>query len=353
MQTAPEEKETARSPLESRLPSGTLSGSLPWLLTYDNRIVTTEGEIVLLRGINLPDTEQVSGEAGQASGAGAAPLHETVAEVLSWGATILRLGFRPSRVLPAGSTAASGYLELIDSVIARASAGNCYTALYPLAEPGEVAGAPYLSNLRYDDLVACLRALAQRYASEPAVLLDLGYAPGDLLADETPSRQGAWAAWISVVPNLVADLRLIHPRAFCFVGGLDKGADVAGFPVTGQAGRPIPGLVYTAAIYPGSQDALTRLKQLGATSPVFVSAWGGSADYMDRDVAWGERMAVLMDTMGIGWAAAFSGGDAALVRPTQTGRSTLTPFGAVVKRALARASVRAETSQLTRFSITM
>lgn len=352
-QAASEEKETARSPLESRLPSGVLSGSLPWLLTYDNEIVTTEGEVVLLRGINLPDMEVLYAQADPAAGTGTARLHEAVAEVLSWGATIVRLGFKPGRLLPSGSAPASDYLERIDTVITRASAGNCYTALYPLAEPGEVAGAPYLSNLRHDDVVACLRALADRYASEPAVLLDLGCAPGDLLAGETPSRQAAWAAWIAVVPNLVADLRLRHPRAFCFVGGLDKGADVAGFPVTGQTGRPIPGLAYTASLCPAAQDALTRLKQLAAAHPVFVSEWGGSTIDMVWDAAWGERMAVLMDTVAIGWAASFGSGDAALLRPVQSGRFTLTPFGAVVKRALVRANARAETSTLARFSITM
>jgi hypothetical protein len=71
---------------------------------------------------------------------------------------------------------------------------------------------------------------------------------------------------------------------------------------------------------------------------------------MAWDAAWGERVSVMMETIGIGWAAAFRG---ELAKPMPRAQMLLTPFGAVVKRALARASTRAEAGQLTRFSITM
>jgi hypothetical protein len=75
---------------------------------------------------------------------------------------------------------------------------------------------------------------------------------------------------------------------------------------------------------------------------------------MARDVAWsaawGERVAVMIETIGIGWAAASWN---ELAKRMPRGQVLLNPFGAVVKRALARAGVRAEASQLTRFSLTM
>jgi hypothetical protein len=345
-QAEPAEKPTAPRPLESRLPSGVLSGSLPWLLTYDNRIVTTEGEVVFLRGINLPglDAFRASGDSGPETVV--ARINQTVAEILSWGANIIRLGINPFPLLGG----AVDHLELLDAVIAGASSGSCYTVIYLLETPGDApAEAPYLSNLPHDDVIGALRILAERYASEPAVLIDLGCPPKDMLEGETPSRQTAWAAWNALIPNLVADLRIRHPRAFCFVGGLDRATDVTGFPVTGSAGKPIPGLAYTANIYPAAADPWTQLKRLAVSNPVFVSEWGGTS----IDAAWGERVAVMMETMGIGWAAAFWTGELALVRPVPGGRTILTPFGAVVRRALALASQRAEASQLLRFSTMM
>jgi hypothetical protein len=348
-QAAPTEKPTVPRPLESRLPSGVLSGSLPWLLTYDNRVVTTEGEIVFLRGINLPSLDEFRAAQDAGPGSGAERISQAITEILSWGANSIRLGISHASLLQGGASSMD-YLELLDGAIERASAGNCYTVVYLLEDPGEpAADVPYLSNLLYDDVVAALRILAERYASEPALLLDLGCPPRDLMDGETPSRQTVRAAWNGLIPNLVADLRLRHPRAFCFVGGLDRATDITGFPVTGSAGRPIPGLVYRASIYPGTTEPWTQLKKLSANNPVFVSEWGGAS----MDAAWGERVAVMMETMSIGWAAAFWTGEFALVRSMPGGRIILTPFGTVVKRALAFASQRAEASQLTRFSITM
>ena len=348
----PPEKPAASKPLESRLPSGVLSGNLPWLLTYDNRIVTTEGEVVFLRGVNLPalDEFEASEHAGEAM--------TMIAEILSWGANVIRLGVSPGRMIGSEGASRAAYLELLDRVVAAASEGNCYTIVHlleGLAQPS--ADAPYLSGLAYDDVVAALRRLAERYAPEPAVLLDLGYPPIDLLQGEAPSRQAAWAAWNGLIPSLVADLRQRHPRAFCFAGGLDRGADLSGFPVTGPAGRPIPGLAYSASIYPGAPsatDTWVQLRRLAVNNPLFVSEWGGATISMARDVAWsaawGERVAVMIETIGIGWAAASWN---ELAKRMPRGQVLLTPFGAVVKRALARAGVRAEASQLTRFSLTM
>ena len=71
------------------------------------------------------------------------------------------------------------------------------------------------------------------------------------------------------------------------------------------------------------------------------------------DAQWGEHVAVMMAAIGLGWAAAYRFGDLKLLNTTQGATFSVTPFGAVVKRALNLASQRAEASQLTRFSITM
>jgi hypothetical protein len=128
----------------------------------------------------------------------------------------------------------------------------------------------------------------------------------------------------------VAELRRVHPRALCFVAGLDGATDVSGFPLLGTANEPIPGLVYAVHLYPRRAAAPAALRALARRHPVFVSEWGGQ----DVDLAWGERTAMLLRAEGIGWTAAHWSGETRLAfRRGQELRPSL--FGGVVRRALA------------------
>jgi hypothetical protein len=63
-----------------------------------------------------------------------------------------------------------------------------------------------------------------------------------------------------------------------------------------------------------------------------VSEWGGSLP----DLLWGERTELALRSKGIGWTAAFWNSEPALTQIVNN-QVTPTPFGALVRRALALA----------------
>jgi hypothetical protein len=90
-------------PFASRFPSGLISGGLPWLLTYENRIATSAGDPIALRGVNV----RIEGPEGAAA-EGTAPDIERyarmAADALDWGVTIVRVGFDPRTALDPAKT---------------------------------------------------------------------------------------------------------------------------------------------------------------------------------------------------------------------------------------------------------
>lgn len=129
---------------------------------------------------------------------------------------------------------------------------------------------------------------------------------------------------------MVADLRQGHPRALCFVSGLDWGADLSGFPVIGTDGEAIGDLVYTAHIYPQRPVSLAVIQALSRKHPLFVTEWGGEAS----NLGWGERIARALRSVGVGWTAAHWNAEPVLVQ--SRGQQLLpTRFGSVVYRELA------------------
>src|SRR5262249_20291076 len=120
----PRQQPEAPTPvLQARIPSGTLSGTLPWLRTHGRAMVTLEGAGVVLRGISLRGLHTAARGGGFA---GAAALDET----LAWGPTVLRVAINRSRVLgSSGQLRAPGYFEAIDAIVARAAQDGAYTML--------------------------------------------------------------------------------------------------------------------------------------------------------------------------------------------------------------------------------
>ena len=164
-------------PFASRFPSGLISGGLPWLLTYENRIATSAGDPVALRGVNV----RIEGPEG-AGVEGAAPDIERyarmVADALDWGVTIVRVGFDPRTALDPSK--ARGILETTDAVVEMAAARRCYTLLSPGAPIGPGGSAGAANDLTSDEMIVLWQLLSEWYAAEPAVLFDLGLPPRDL-----------------------------------------------------------------------------------------------------------------------------------------------------------------------------
>jgi hypothetical protein len=81
----------APSPLNDRIPSGTLSGALPWLCTTGNQITIADGQPVLLRGVSLLGLDSAAPDAAEGFAAGAGLSEAVIAQMLDWGSTVLRV----------------------------------------------------------------------------------------------------------------------------------------------------------------------------------------------------------------------------------------------------------------------
>ncbi|MBL8190727.1 MAG: cellulase family glycosylhydrolase, partial [Acidobacteria bacterium] len=332
----------ARNPLQARIPSGAISGSLSWLRVSDNRIVNLDSVPVILRGVNLLGLDSAPPDPERGFAAGAGITEETIDAALDWGATIIRVAINHQRVLN-GSGAWSGwdYLADLDWIIRRAAEGGAYTmlSLHRLDETTVFGTLPDTNSERTPnfiapqpdyDTVGMWRLIGERYAEEPAVLFDLYTSPHAALEDDLTGFDTDWDLWTLWVRMIVAELRLQHPRALCFVSGLNWATDLSGFPVIGTEGLPIPNLVYAAHLYPRRDDVWSAIRPLARRHAVFATEWGGGP----TDAAWGERTALALRAEAVGWTAAHWNAEPKLVQRTARGIAP-TLFGAVVRRALA------------------
>lgn len=349
-QTAQREQRPApaRDPLQARIPSGAISGSLPWLLVNGNQIVNLDCNPVRLRGVSLLGLDSAPPDPERGFAAGAAITEAMIDAILGWSANVIRVAINHQRVLD-GSGAWSGwdYLTDLDWIIRRAAEGGAYTmlSLRRLDESTVFGTLPAANGERAPnfiapqpdyDAVGMWRLLGERYADEPAVLFDLYTSPHGALEDDLTGFDTDWDLWTLWVRLMVAETRLQHPRALCFVSGLNWATDLSGFPVIGTESQPIPNLVYAAHFYPRRDNPLTAMRALARSHPVFVTEWGGG----QAEVSWGERTALALRDAGAGWTAAHWNADPPLAR-TADHRIAPTPFGMVVRRALALTGERA------------
>jgi hypothetical protein len=334
----------ARSALEDRIPSGALSGTLPWLRVNGTQIATLAGMPVALRGIGLLGLESAppDPEAGFAAGAGITPA--TIAGILDWSANVIRVAINRARVLD-GSPPWTGwnYLADLDDIIQQASAGGAYTmlSLHRLDDlsvfgtwtgPAGEAVPNHLAPQPDYDTIGLWRLLGERYSEEPGVLFDLYTAPHPRLDDDLSGFDSTWELWRPWVSMMVAELRRVHPRALCFVSGHNWATDLSGFPMPGTEGDPIPNLVYAVHLTPRQNNPWPALRAWTRRLPVVITEWTCGPS----DATWAERTADILRGEGLGWVASPWTGAAPLVR-TDSGRPRPTAFGAVVRRAIALA----------------
>jgi len=322
-----------RSIFEDRIPSGSLSGALPWLRASGAQLTTITGAPVILRGIGLAPAD-----------ATAEPERITVidAEDLGdlcerWRPRVVRIPINRARVLgDAMDWDHSDHLDALDELVAAAAGQGAYTLLSlerldTWSVFGTIAGAPNVVAPRPEaDAIGVWGVLADRYRDEPAVLFDLYSAPHAPLPDDLSGAAPTWMAWAAWVRMCIADIRRLHPRALAVISGMEWGTDVTGFPITGTEGAPIPNLVYglhlRGACPPGQLAAMIALAR---SHPVLVTRW-------ENDESAGtaaDALATKLAAAGIGFIAGSHGSTPALERDLD-GRLESTAFGRAVRRAL-------------------
>ena len=284
-----------------------------------------------------PDAER-----GFAAGAGITD--SAIDAILAWGANVIRVSINRQRVLNgSGTWTAEHYLRDLDWIVRRAAEAGAYTmlSLRRLDESTVFGTRSSSSGVRTPNVIApqpdydtvgMWRVLGARYSDEPAVLFDLYTSPHAALADDLTGFDTDWNLWTLWVRLMVAEMRRMHPRALCLVSGLTWATDMSGLPVIGTEGEPVPNLVYTAHLSPNLESPWIAMRALGRWHPLFVTEWGANTE-----IGWCERTALVLRDAGIGWTAAHWNGEPSLARATgrQTSPTAPTPFGLVVRRALA------------------
>jgi hypothetical protein len=322
-----------RDPLEDPIPSGAMSGSLPWLRVAGARLETAAGQRVTLRGAGVVGLGQ------PARG------HDLVAAGLDSGSleSLLGLGIRAA-VVPidrdrflagAGGMSADDHLVELDRAIGQLASGGAYTILslrtlgdatFGSLPDGSGGSMPNPIPPQPDhESIGLWRSLAERYADEPAVLYDLFGAPHAPLPDDASGIETGWDRWSLWARLTLAEMRLVHPRAVAIVAGLEWGTDLSGFPLVGSTHEPIPNVLYGAVISAGRQEP--QLRALAGRLPILVTQLGVPAASVPQRAA-------ALGALGIGWIAS-PGPDRALIAPARGARLEPTIYGSSVQRAIA------------------
>jgi endoglucanase len=284
-----------------------------------------------------------------------------------WQARIVRLPFNQDFALNGRrGQSADAYLAAIDQSIAWAAALGAYTLLdLQWLDADRVFGTngdmsfnrvPPLPDPQTIDL---WRLLAARYRDEPAVLFDLFNEPHSPLSDDpnpmfiltsarVPVLSGRrrvsmreWQPWARL---LIDTIRAEHPAALIFVAGIGWAYDLRGMPLLDPGGAPLANIVYSTHVYPWSRTSALPVGSwesewdrafghLTARVPVFAGEWGGTVE----DGPWGQRLASYFTAHDMGWTAWSWVDWPHLIASSRDLDYTPTPFGQIVRDALANA----------------
>lgn len=270
----------------------------PELKTVGNKVLTLDGEPVLLRGLNVPSLEW--NPEGQA-------LFRLVECALNeWHAKIIRLPVKSKYWFGREDTKRRGadeaYRWIVDQVVAKAAAKGAYVLLD-------------LHHYRApdDDALVFWRDAATRYKNHPAVLFgvfneafstswDVWENGGPV--EYTVKKTGETVRYQSVGMQAVVDaIRETGARNIVVVGGLEWAYDLTGV----AAGHEIDqrdgnGLIYDAHIYNWKRDWTGKVLCVADKHPILVGEWGADT----RDIpATGSSAATLESPYT--WVPAFLG----------------------------------------------
>jgi hypothetical protein len=305
-----------------------LSGALDWLRVRGSALIGPRGSRFSPRGLELLPVM-----ASPVSETGAWLQLQRFADIRAWGATCVVVPVVQTLALFGGDSLSNwSYLEALDETIAAAASEGLYSIIQLTAFVAH-PGLPDLArpSLPTEDSIQLWSLLAQRYASEPAVLFDLfrdpktpaaGTSLAGLMPVLTPS---IWRDWSLA---MLGAIRRHHPRAVVIVKGADRSA--AALPIHYTDGTVPFGLVYAIATdHVGAN--LAALERLAAANPVMVAPW-----YVGQgDAGVVEALAPRLARQGIGWiiGALHRDGAALLSREGDATRPTV--LGNAVRRSFA------------------
>jgi hypothetical protein len=335
-----DERLAARRVTGARVPSGPLSGPLPWLHATGPYLLDEMERPVTLRGVTATWLEH---PAPLEADFPAALDDRSLAVLQLWGANALAVPIAQDVLLFGSYNAGpSAYFEALDATIARAAEAGIYTILrlsvLSSAQPRPDLALP---RDRFDPALPDLCSLdawsllAQRYANESAVIYDLFRSPHDSKpgdATRTLVAHVGWTLWRRWLLALLGEVRRQHPRALAIMRGIARGRDLTGFPLLYTDGSSPANVLYAAELSSrDGRDEPVGLASLARDYPVGVMSWWAEAGDVAAVQAQGRRLA----RNGWHWlAAGFDDWIMPLVTPQAVGVPRPTALGRAFQFAL-------------------
>jgi aryl-phospho-beta-D-glucosidase BglC (GH1 family) len=317
---------------------GALSNALARLRARGNQIVNAAtGEPVLLRGVNRSGLEYSDPDHDSFISAAGMSGHEFRWIVWNWKANLFRIPFNQQWALRGcGDKSSEDYLRDLDRAIGWASRYGAYTLLDLQCldlQRSFGGGRQFVAPLPNLDTPRLWAMLAERYASEPAVMFDILNEPHDRLDDdpypllhpdgtEYPKefRRVSMTEWRPWAELLVDTIRTRAPETPIVVSGTNWGYDLRGFPLDRE------NLIYSTHVYPNKGiNWDVAFGNLTRFIPVIAAEFGG----WDDDLEWGRSLLDYFDRHKMGWAA-WSWSD----KPHLIDRYAASPFGEIVRSRL-------------------
>ena len=288
-----------------RIPSGRLSGSLPWLRVNGRYLVDEMSRLVSLRGVTIKRLEHAHPE-GEAFLRAFDDMDLTAFQ--EWEMSALAITISQILALEANETISDDYLNAIDDTVQSAAEEGIYTVLR-LSLHSSILSFGYMqeggsSSLALPDTgsVDLWATLARRYSNEPAVLFDLFNTPNrPSNLDSTPFEISHlfWPVWKHWLMAMIGVIRREHPRAVILARGPVD--DLSGFPLKYSDGSRVNNIVYATEISQSTiQKGLEEIKKLThAGSPCLLDIRADAPS--GRQV---EALCTVLARDGIHWISA-------------------------------------------------
>ncbi len=270
-----------------------------WLSTSGSKIIDSDGNQVVLHGVNRSGLEYDKNGNG---------MSQTEFDYMcqNWQAKIIRIPFNQEWIMTDES-----YNNFLDEVIGWIKNNGAYIIL-DLQWQNTTVKIPRIPDT---SAVTMWKKLALRYKDDPAILYDIHNEAHDVGFDE----------WRDRASQIIAGIRSVHAKALILVSGLNWANDIG---VWARNPLPYDNIVYSLHVYPWFSNATKFDELVGNYSdqiPVFVGEFGGYVE----NAAWGRQLMAYLNEEGLGWTAWSWIDDPHLTQ--QDNRRTPTEFGAVVR----------------------
>ncbi len=274
-----------------------------WLSTSGNQIVDSDGNQVLLYGVNRSGLEYDKNGNFMTDA-------EFQYIIKQWQANVIRLPFNQDWVMND-----ENYNNKLDQVIGWIEQYGAYVILDLQWQDDQVRIPPIPNS----EAVDMWKKLAERYKNDPAVLYDIHNEAHDVTIDE----------WRNRAIEIIEGIRSVHPRSLILVSGLNWASDVREW-----AANPLPyeNIVYSVHCYPwwGGRNAWDQnFGDYADQLPMFVGEFGGYGEHL----SWGKELLAYLRQKKLGWTAWSWVDDPHL---TGDDRRTPTEFGNLVRQVLIR-----------------